>query len=101
MLCTPKGSPESPEGFRIGILSFHIAQKFHEPWEGYRVQTTTMGLYAVPGTFPEPLKAPAPPGYTDYWYIQTAIAHHALQRRKNLLERQIASGSIEYQSIGT
>ncbi len=85
---------------RIAVVAVDVAQPGAQPGEGVAVQPAVF-LDAVLRPRPQLVERPARLGHADDRHVQLPAPGHRLERRKDLLERQIAGGSEEHQRIGS
>jgi len=87
-------------GRRIPIVPMDVLEVRRQCGERRLVDAAVL-CQAVPRALEEPVQRLALAGHTDHRYVQIAAPGHRLQRRKDLLERQIAGGAEEHQRVGT
>jgi hypothetical protein len=90
---------EGIERRRVGIVAVDIAQQLAQPVEILGVEHSVL-LDAVVGTLTELIEVPARFRHANDRYGQVPGSHHRLERRKDLLERQIAGGAEHNEDIG-
>src|SRR5262245_21985270 len=74
-------------------------QKRHQLLEGRGIEPSVF-LKAVARPSAELIEVPAGLGHSDHRYIEVPSLHHRLQRRKNLLVRQVSGGAEKNQGAG-
>ena len=83
---------------RLLIIAIHVMQQSRQLGERRRVEAAVL-LDAVARPRLELVRGPAGPGHADHWHIQMAAADHALERREDLLVRQVALGAEEDKGV--
>ena len=84
---------------RVVVVAVDVAQQAAQLVEGRRVEAAVF-LDAVARPRLELVEGPAGLGHADDRHVQVAALHHRLQRREDLLVRQIAGGAEEDQGVG-
>ena len=99
----PRGAIEFPakrlKGGLFGVIAVHIVEEPAQLFEHRAVQSAVL-LQAVRGAGAQLLDLPARFGHTDHGHVEVAPLYHRLQRREDLLVRQIAARAEEHQGIG-
>ena len=86
------------EGLGITIVAINVLQSGDQFREAYRIQAAIV-FNAVFCPLLKLLQLPSGFGHSDYRDFQLSVYGEFLQSRKNLLLRQVAGGSEEYQRI--
>ena len=84
--------------FGIVVVAVHVAQKARQLAECILVETAVF-LEAVLGARFELIEIPARFGHADDWQIETFVTNQSLQRRKDLLVREVAGGAEKYKGV--
>ena len=84
---------------RVLVIAVHVAQEDRQLTKGRLVEPAVL-LHAVARPRLELLQRPACPGHADHRHTQVTAADHRLQRRENLLVRQVARSAEENQGVG-
>ena len=84
---------------RVLVIAVHIVQQRGQLGERRRVEAAVL-FHAVARPRLELVQVPAGLGHADHRHIQMAAADHRLQRREDLLVRQVARGAEEDQGVG-
>ena len=95
----PSSLRDGLERGRIVVVAVHVAQQARQLGEGRRVEAAVL-LDAVLRPRLELVQGPARLGHADHRRLQVAAADHRLQRREDLLVRQVARGAEEDQGVG-
>src|ERR1700730_4653281 len=85
---------------RVPVVAVHIAQQSRQLVERRGIQPAVL-LDAVARAGAELVDAPARLRHADDRHVEMAAFHHRLQRRKDLLEGQVARRPEEHQGIRT
>src|SRR5207247_1781879 len=85
-------------GGRVGVVAVDVPEQRHQPREGLLIEAPVL-LDALPGPLPQLLQPPTRPGDADDRHVEVAVADHRLQRREDLLVREVAGGAEEDQRV--
>ena len=92
-------APERREGRRILVVPVDVAQQAAQLGERVAVEAAVL-LDAVLRPRAQLVERPAGLGHADDRHIEVAALGHRLQRREDLLVRQIAGRSEEHERVG-
>ena len=99
MLGGAKLLPDRLERGWILIVAVDIAQQAQEFLESGAIHTAVL-VDAVGGPCAELIEIPALLCHADHRNIEVAAFHHRMQRREDLLVREIAGGAEKNESVG-
>ena len=85
---------------RIFVVAVHVAEQRQELVEGRPVDAAAVRLQAVSARASQLIEVPAGLCHADDGHVQMAALHHRLQRREDLLVREVAGRAEEHQRIG-
>ena len=91
---------ERLEGVRVVVVAAHVPEQGEEPVEGVAVVDPAGLRDAVRRALAQLLEAPLRGGNTDHRHVEDAALRHRVERRKDLLVREIAGRAEEHQGIG-
>jgi hypothetical protein len=91
---------QGPKRCRVRIIPVNVAQQSRELVEGGGINASAVLLETVAGASLQLIQIPACLGHTDHGNIEVPALQHRLQRREDLLVRQVAGGAEEDQRIG-
>ena len=99
----PRGATERPAQAFIrlgrGIVTVNVLKPRRELRESARIDAAVL-VQAVARTRQELIEGPVRPGNADDWQVEVTAANHRLQRREDLLVRQISRSTEEHQGVG-
>jgi hypothetical protein len=84
---------------RVLVVAIDVAQQAAQLTERRGIEPSVL-LGAVLGTGLELFEVPAGLRHADDRHVEVAAFHHRLQRREDLLVREVASGAVENESVG-
>ena len=99
-LCRTELTTQKIEGRRISVIAVDKAKQRRELVEGRAVDAAAVRLQAVLCTGPELIEAPPRLRDTDDRHVQMPALHHRLERREDLLVREVSRRAEEDQGIG-
>ena len=82
----------------VGVIAVNVAQPRGEVREGRLVDPAVL-LQALASAGAQLVKAPAGPRHADDRHVKLAAADQRLERREDLLVRQVAGGAEEHERI--
>ena len=83
----------------VGIVAVDVAQQFRQLVEGRSVDAAVL-FNAVACARDQLIPVPRGLGNPDHRHIEMPALHHRLQRREDLLVREIACGAEKHQRVG-
>jgi hypothetical protein len=90
----------SAAGVVVVVVAVDVAQQPEQLGEGRFVHAAAVLFQTVAGALPELIQCPPRLRDPDDRHGQMPAAHHRLQRRKDLLVREVAGGAEEDQGVG-
>src|SRR5215470_16900273 len=99
-LGVPELLADGLEGRSVLVVAVHVAEERGELGEGRRIDAPAVLLQAVLGARLELIQPPARLGHPDHRHVEVATLDHSLERGKDLLVREVASGPKEDQRVG-
>ena len=91
--------PERRVGGRVVVVAPDVAEKAGKFPEGVAVDDP-VPLHALPSVFPEPIEVPPAPGDADHRDVEASAAGQPVERREDLLVRQVSGSPEEDERIG-
>ena len=87
------------EGGDVGVVAGHEVEAGAQRVDGRRHGVRLGGQDGVVGVLAEALVAPAAAGHADDGHLQSTVPLHVVERREQLLLRQVAGGAEQHQDI--
>ena len=87
------------EGCLVAVIAIDVVEQRGEPVEGCGVETAVL-FEAAARAFAELLQVPAGATDADHRDIEAAAPDQRLQRRKDLVEGEVAGGAEEDEGVG-
>src|SRR4029078_10904528 len=87
------------EGRGVLVVTVHVAQQSAQ-LRKRRAREPAVLFQTLLGPGPELIDAPAGLGHADHRHSEVAALQHRLQRREDLLVRQVAGGAKKHQGVG-
>ena len=91
--------PERGVGGRVVVVAPDVAEKAGKFLERVAVDDP-VPLYALPCVFPEAIEVPPAPGDADHRDVEAPAAGQPVERREDLLVRQVSGSPEEDERIG-
>src|SRR6185312_3219168 len=89
--CAVKFAAKGREGSRVLVVAVNVAQRADQFFEGRRIDSAVL-LQTVFCARAKLVEVPSGLGYADDRHVEMSAFRHRLQRRKNLLVREVACG---------